>query len=249
MMHRFAAILLLSVLASGARAEEPLVADLSEHLVKITVGFEGAELLLFGAVDGEGEIVVVVYGPPETLTVRRKARTAGIWMNRDEMTFESVPAFYQVMATAKPGDWLPDALRERHQIGVNHLELSLARDPRREIEPATAIAFREALIRRKQKLGHYGVEVGSVNMLSARLFRSDVSFPTNVPTGTYTVEVLRVRDGEVISAQSTPLYVSKVGVLADIFVFAQEQAALYGILAIVVAVLAGLGANAAFRKV
>jgi len=248
MKLRLAAILLVLFVALAVRAEEPLVADLSEHLVKITVGFEGAELLLFGAVEGEGEVVVLVHGPPETLTVRRKERTAGIWMNRDEMTFEGVPAFYQVMATSEFGDWLPDALRARHQIGVSFLELSLARDPRREVEPAAAATFRKALIRRKQELGQYGTATGTVRMLSARLFRSDVQFPANVPTGTYTVEVLRIRDGEVIGAQSTPLYVSKIGVLADIFVFAQERAALYGILAIVIAILAGLGANAAFRK-
>ena len=76
-----------------------------------------------------------------------------------------------------------------------------------------------------------------------------ISRPTNVPTGTYTVEVLLVRDGEVISAQSTPLYVSKIGVLAEIFGFAHDYAAFYGLFAILFAVLAGLGANAAFRKV
>lgn len=249
MKRLLAAVLLLIVLAPAARAEEPLVADLSEHLVKITMGFEGAELLLFGAVEGDGEVVVLVHGPRETLTVRRKARTVGIWMNRDQMTFEEIPAFYQVMATAEPGDWLPDAVRERHQIGVGHLELPLARDPRRDADPEAAAAFREALVRRKQELGHYGIGAGSVKMLSARLFRSDVLFPTNVPTGTYTVEVLLVRDGAVISAQSTPLYVSKIGVLAEIFAFAYDYAALYGILAILFAVLAGLGANAAFRKV
>jgi uncharacterized protein (TIGR02186 family) len=249
-MRRLLAVLVLILGAAPAAAvEQPLVADLSEHLVKITVGFEGAELLLFGAVEGDGEVVVLVHGPLETLTVRRKARKAGIWMNWDAMTFESIPAFYQVMATSAPGDWLSDAVRERHQIGVDRLELPLVRDPRRDAEPAAVAAFRKALIRRKQELGHYGVEVGSVKMLSARLFRSDVLFPTNVPTGTYTVEVLLVQDGAVISAQSTPLYVSKIGVLADIFVFAQEQAALYGILAILIAILAGLGANAAFRKV
>lgn len=249
MRRRLAALYIIAVLVPTAQADEPLVADLSEHLVKITVGFEGAELLLFGAVDGEGEVVVLVHGPPETVTVRRKDRTAGIWMNRDQMTFENVPAFYEVMSTAPLGDWLPAALRERHQIGVLHLELPMERNPRRQVDPATTIAFRDALIRRKQELGHYGTSIGTVRMLSARLFRTDVQFPTNVPTGTYTVEVLRIRDGAVIGAQSTPLYVSKVGVLADIFVFAQDRAALYGVLAIVVAILAGLGANAAFRKV
>jgi uncharacterized protein (TIGR02186 family) len=249
MKRLLAAFALMLGTAPAMAAEQPLVADLSEHLVKITMGFEGAELLLFGAVEGEGNVVVLVHGPPETLTVRRKARTAGIWMNRDEMTFEEVPAFYQVMATAPPGDWLPDAVRERHQIGVGHLELPLTQDTAREAEFAAATTFREALIRRKQELGHYAVGVGSVKMLSARLFRSEVPFPTNVPTGTYSVEVLLVQDGEVISAQSTPLYVSKIGVLAEIFGFAHDYAAFYGVLAILFAVLAGLGANAVFRKV
>ena len=249
MRRVLAAFALMFAIAPAMAAEQPLVADLSEHLVKITMGFEGAELLLFGAVEGEGDIVVLVHGPLETLTVRRKARTAGIWMNRDEMTFEEVPAFYQVMATSQPGDWLTDAVRERHQIGVAHLELPPARDPRRNADPAAAGAFRIALIRRKQELGHYSIGVGSVKMLSSRLFRTDVMFPTNVPTGTYTVEVLLVQDGAVISAQSTPLYVSKIGVLAEVFSFAHDYAAFYGIFAIVFAVLAGLGANAAFRKV
>ncbi len=249
-MRRLLSALAVALAAApAAAAEQPLVADLSEHLVRITMGFEGAELLLFGAVEGDGHVVVLVHGPVETLTVRRKARTAGIWMNRDDMTFERIPAFYQVMATAEPGAWLPDAVRERHQIGVAHLELPVARDPRRAVDPVATAEFREALIRRKQELGHYGAAVGSVKMLSARLFRTDVAFPTNVPTGRYTVEVLLVRDGEVISAQSTPLQVSKIGVLAEIFDFAHNYAAFYGLFAILFAVLAGLGANAAFRKV
>lgn len=228
---------------------QPLVADLSDHLVKITLGFEGSELLLFGAVEDQGDVVVVVYGPLETVTVRRKDRTGGvIWMNRDEMTFVNVPAFYQVMSTRPLGEWLPDALRERHQIGAEHLDLR-ARTAAAAVDRAEIRDFRSALIRRKQKLGHYGAEAGSVSMLSARLFRTEVAFPTNVPTGTYTVEVFLVVDGEVVSAQTTPLIISKVGVLAEIFHFANTYAALYGILAILVAVLAGLGANAIFRKV
>ena len=103
-MKRLLATLVFMLGAAAAAEAQPLVADLSEHLVKITMGFEGAELLLFGAVEGDGEVVVLVHGPLETLTVRRKARTAGIWMNWDAMTFEDIPAFYQVMATSEPGD-------------------------------------------------------------------------------------------------------------------------------------------------
>jgi uncharacterized protein (TIGR02186 family) len=241
----FAAMILFSLSPAPAAADE-LVADLSDHLVEITMGFEGAELLLFGAVEGEGDVVVLVHGPKEELTVRRKEQVGPIWMNRDRMAYENIPAFYRVMATKPPGDWLPEAARQRHQIGVDHLTMATTGDAAVD---ADAKAFREALIRRKQVLDHYSDGFGKVKMLSPRLFRTDVTFPTNVPVGNYTVEVFLFEDGEVVSAQTTPLYIKKTGVLAEIFFFAHDYAAIYGILAIIFAVLAGLGANAIFRKV
>ena len=51
-----------------------------------------------------------------------------------------------------------------------------------------------------------------------------------------------------MSAQTTPLFVSKVGVEAEIFDFAYEQSALYGIIAILVALMAGWLAHIAFRR-
>lgn len=240
-----AAMILFSLTPAPAAAEE-LVADLSDHLVEITMGFEGAELLLFGAVEGEGDVVVLVHGPTEDLTVRRKDKVGPIWMNRGKMAYENTPAFYSVMATKPAGDWLPEATRKRHQVGVDHLNLTTTGN---EAADADAKAFREALIRRKQALGHYSDRFGKVKMLSPRLFRTDVAFPTNVPVGNYTVEVFLIKDGEVVSAQTTPLYIKKTGVLAEIFFFAHDYAAIYGVLAIIFAVLAGLGANAIFRKV
>ena len=47
--------------------------------------------------------------------------------------------------------------------------------------------FREALIRNKQEEGLYGKSLGQVAFLGERLFRTNVYFPANVPTGAYTV--------------------------------------------------------------
>jgi uncharacterized protein (TIGR02186 family) len=246
-MKRFAltALILLSLRPAPAAASE-LVADLSDHLVEITMGFEGAELLLFGAVEGEGDVVVLVHGPAEDLTVRRKDKIGPIWMNRGEVAFSGIPAFYRIMSTQLPSGWLPETVRERHQIGIDHLRLSPTDDT---LEPAEKKIFQDALVRRKQAIGHYGNEIGVIKMLSERLFRTDVTFPTNVPVGNYTVEVFLIQDGKVVSAQTTPLYITKTGILAEIVQFAHDYAAIYGILAIIFAVLAGLGANAVFRKV
>jgi uncharacterized protein (TIGR02186 family) len=75
-----------------------------------------------------------------------------------------------------------------------------------------------------------------------------VYFPANVPTGSYQVETYLLRDGQVVSAQTTPLIVSKVGVEATLTRFASEYAAVYGLVAIIVALLAGWGGYALFRK-
>ncbi len=223
---------------------EPLIADLSEHLVAITTGFTGTEVLLFGAIEGEGDLVVVVSGPPQTVAVRRKEHVAGIWLNKDQVSIENAPAYFQVMATRKFGDWLPLTIRERHKMGVEYLRLAATGD----VTPEDAKAFTEAFARNKERVGHYRIAEGKVSKLGGRLFRTNVFFPANVPTGTYKVEVFLIRDGAVESAQTTPLYVSQIGVGADIYQFAQEYSASYGIFAILIAVIAGLGAAIAFRK-
>ncbi|MEE8444955.1 MAG: TIGR02186 family protein [Alphaproteobacteria bacterium] len=248
MRRIFALVAIAAGLAPGLARAQPLVADLSDHLVAITTGFTGSDVLLFGAIEGEGEVVVVVHGPLETAVVRRKEQIAGVWLNVEEAAFPNIPVFYSVMATEPIEDWLSQTLRERHQIGVESLKLPVMNSTPGGVEPPGTDAFRAALLRNKQRLGHYSETVGKISMLSARLFRTDLHFPTNVPTGIYTVEVFLIRDNAVISAETTPLYVTKTGVSAEIFLFAQRHGLLYGFGAVLFAVLAGLGANAVFRR-
>ena len=57
--------------AAPARPAEDLVADLSEHLIAITTGFTGTEVVMFGATEGSGDVVIIVRGPLSDATVRR----------------------------------------------------------------------------------------------------------------------------------------------------------------------------------
>ena len=69
----------------------------------IDSGFTGTNVLLYGAIDKKGDIVVIVRGPTERVIVRRKDRIAGVWVNRDKMEFGGVPAFYAI-ASNRPID-------------------------------------------------------------------------------------------------------------------------------------------------
>lgn len=240
--HLVIVLVLSGAAVSAARAQ--LVADLSEHLIAITTGFVGTDVLLFGAIEGSGDVVVVVRGPSRTEIVRRKARIAGIWVNERELVLQNVPSFY-VVASAKPlTDILSTVARNRHEIGFDYLHFTTSRPA----PPDQVEEFRRALIRNKENDDLYAEETGKVSFLGSRLFRTRIYFPSNVPTGTYTADVFLVRDGAVVSAQSTPLIVSKVGFGAELFDFAHRRPALYGILAVVVALAAGWLAGVAFRR-
>src|ERR1700724_3696361 len=86
-------VLLLICWGSEARAQA-LVADLTSHLIAITTGFTGASVVLFGATDGPGDVIVAVRGPEREMTVRRKRRVAGIWANTEQGTFPICLIFF-----------------------------------------------------------------------------------------------------------------------------------------------------------
>jgi len=223
---------------------EGLVADLTSHLIAITTGFTGASVVLFGATDGPGDVIVVVRGPEREMTVRRKNRIAGIWVNTQEVTFTNAPSFYAVAASHAIEEILSPAAAALYRLGVANLKLE-AETP----APSAVVvdAFRAALERTQQQAGLFVNRMGKVDFLGERLFRTTIVFPANVPTGTYLVEVFLVRDKDVVSGQTTPLVVSKVGVDAAVFEFSGRQPGFYGAIAVLTAVVAGWLASLPFR--
>ena len=115
--------------------------------------------------------------------------------------------------------------------------------------PADIVAtFRQNFVRLKTKASLYDQSLGSVNLMSNRLFRTELHFPANVPTGTYLVEVYLFREGNVAAAEIVPLNISQIGVSADIFDFAHNLALVYGLLSVLLAAFFGWVASVVFRR-
>ncbi len=242
---------LLAAAAAGALAMampavgEELVVDLSGSMVAITTGFVGSDLLLFGATEGAGDVVVVVRGTQGDERVRRKGKIAGIWVNRDEMIFNSVPGTYLVAASRPVDEILVAAEQFDNQIGSANLRLD-ARDTARPLIEVEA--FREALIRNKQRRGLYRSDVGKVHFVDNRLFRTSIHFPANVPVGTYVVDVYLAQGGRVTSSKTTLLEVRKFGFEARVYDLAHRHSLAYGVLAILIAAMAGWFAGVVARE-
>jgi uncharacterized protein (TIGR02186 family) len=239
----FALLAAATLAAPGARGQQ-VIADLSRHLVAITTGFAGAEVLLFGAVDGEGDVIVTVRGPEGDIVVRRKSQVNGMWINTQSVTFGGVPGYYAVAATKPIEEIVTPPVAEREQIGAGRLRL----EPQRNVPPETVALFRRALLRNMERNGLFQPRTATIRFLGQRLFRADIVFPANVPTGLYTVNVYLVKGGQVVSAATTPLSVSKIGLSAEIFDFAQNRGFSYGLIAVAFAGFAGWAASRLFQR-
>jgi uncharacterized protein (TIGR02186 family) len=177
--------------------------------------------------------------------VRRKKRVAGVWVNGSQVMFQDIPGFYALAGNRPVDEFLPEKVAAVNQIGVKHLQLQ----PHWKQEVVENYeAFREALIRNKQRQGLYSRQLGNVIFLSSRLFRTQIHFPATVAVGTYGIDTYLIRKGEVASVKTTLLNVRKFGFEAGVYDFAHRHAMAYGVLAIFIAAMAGWLAGVIFRK-
>ncbi len=243
-MKRAAAILLAALWLAGPARGQTLTADLSSHIIGITTGFVGANLTLFGTTDKPGDIVVIVRGPPAEMVVRRKRKILGVWINGSSAVFRDAPSFYTTASTNPLNDIAQPDMLTRHMIGLDYLKLQ-TQEP---LPGSMAGDFRGALISAQERLDLYRANPVPVTFLGEHLFRADMSFPANVPTGTYSVEVLLLSGGQVVGVQTTSLIVSRIGFSNGVYSVSRHHAALYGLGALAFAGLAGWGAGAVFRR-
>lgn len=222
-----------------------LIVDLSLARVSITSAFQGESILMFGMFDPPGEIVVVVAGPPARETVLRKQRFLGIWLNTGRQAFDDVPAYYAI-AASQP---LQRLLARSAGGEILSLEDRLSSlKPATPRDAAELAKFRAGLVEVKRREGLYPAAIGQVTIQAGRLFRVDLPFPSRLPEGVYDIRVYLLRDGKIVAAVSRPLPVGKVGFSAQLAGWASHEGSLYGLGAVLMALLVGWLGGALMRR-
>ena len=240
------ALLALLLLAWPARAQD-VVSGVSQNVIQIRSNYTGSDILVFGSIENSHtsqgrDIVVVVRGPEQQMTVRRRDSIAGLWINRDAAHFEGLPSYY-FLASTQPVDKIatPQVLM-RYGVGLSYLypsQVSSHHDPR---------WFLEAARRHMQRLKLYTEAPGDIDFQSENLFSTHVSVPASAPRGQYTVEVYLFHDGQMVSVQSTPLFVDATGLERNLYNMAHNAPLLYGLACVFMAMLLGWISSALLRR-
>jgi uncharacterized protein (TIGR02186 family) len=238
-----------SVLFSNAPAWA-LTAHVTPQNIPIKLMYNGAQLSINGESDVNDDLIVRISSEPEETHMKFKGKAAGLfWMKMGDISFEHVPTVYLLASSRNLDILLPVVEQIKEGIGFESIKAAAKMessspdmDPERWIEEF--IKFKKA-----EKL--YQVQEGAITRLQGsenNKYQLDIKWPYQAAPGTYNVEVLAVRDGNVVDRSETSLTVARTGLVAKLSDLAFNHAALYGMIAIVVAMAAGFAVGALFKK-
>lgn len=263
-MRRVLATLAFALLAAAPAAaqQQPapdvandLPAGVAEEQITVSSTYGGSFITVFGVNPdrrGRGDIVVVLRGPNQRATVMRKRRVFGLWVNGDPVRFREAPAFFAVLSTRPLNRIASPESIWRYQL-----------DPAASAQLASAVpaggdpsAYRAALVRLRRGQGLYQWytrapregERGGLTAYQGGLFRAVVRLPANAPIDQYHADTYLFRDGRLISAQRIPITISRIGFERTIHDLATNVSWVYGIVTVMLALLAGWVSALVFRR-
>lgn len=253
--------LTLVLFVSSLAHSQDVITDLSKDNVPIEWNFTGTEILLFGAVDvpnaqtstppdpaqSKPDVIIVVRGPNKNMMTRQKRRIAGIWVNTQPRKFKNVPGYYSIVSTRPIEEVTTKIELETLGIGFDALALRFAKVDG-TITNGQPDDYSEAIVRIMKNDGLYSEKPDGVQLIGNKLFRANISLPTNVPVGTFDAIVYLFQGGKLLSITSQSIYIEKQGFERLVYSLAFDYPFLYGLLAVLLAILSGLAASAIFRK-
>ncbi len=242
-----AGIIGLFLLLWGPKALAMVTCEVSPNYIPIHFFYNGAELKISGHADQVCDYVVIIKDEAEKLTLRRKGKVKGLfWMNVGEITFEPVPKVFMVFSNKPLDEILDKSEQEQYDIGYAALfhEVHVEGVPQSEREKwiKEFIKFKENLKLYREKFNAIKVEKEG----SGSRYLFDMHWPYQAVPGVYTATVYAIQNDRVIGTCTKVIRVEKVGLLKKITQLAFEKPALYGIISIVIAIIAGVGVGLVF---
>ena len=233
-------------------AEGPAGLDFIVHPqhISINAGFNGGQVSVSGKIPSKADALVRLTGEPEHSKLKQKGRALGLlWMNLDSVEIANVPDVFLLClpqkADGSPG--LDQSVFRSLNLGLEGL--------RRQAEIIGGGSDKGALfdefVKLKQTSGRYGVLDNTVhyeqNSGKMKSFVAKLPLPSTLPQGAYQLEVYVIEDGAVTASATREIDAGEVGMPFWISKLAFDHGTLYGILAVVVAVFAGLLTGILFK--
>jgi Putative transmembrane protein (Alph_Pro_TM) len=230
--------LLLALALAGSVRAESVTLQLTPDVVEISSFYQGRNVALTGTLPAGLDAVVEVMGPTTEEHLMRKGRRGPLWMNVGQIKVDGAPSIYIVLTTAadllgkgqSASSWGFPAL-------LQHLSLS------GDLQENEHALFKKQFLELKESQKLYAAAPGDLKLAPAGDGRQKITgkfwLPSNLKPDTYKVCLTTVREGQAVDRVCTDLPVQMVGFPAFSMTMAYQHAALYGLLAVLIAIVVG----------
>lgn len=217
--------------------------DLVPDAINIGTFFNGTQLSVSGRIAADNDVIVVVNGKNESVTLKKKGKIFGLlWMNKGDVHFDKVPSLYLLYSSERIMDF-KTASPEKFQkwgVGFDHLK--------KQMEISAPLAERDKwaveYVKLKQSRELYASYPDKItfdtNKDAEKAFSVDVRIPSLIKPGEYQVQVLEINDGNIAGRTMHSIKVKEQGIPYIMSTLAFNHSILYGVLAALVAIVAGL---------
>ncbi len=236
--------LILLVLTSNAILAEAYF-DISEDNIKIETNFIGKEVIIFGILNDDQETIMTIKGPQKNAVIQKKERILGFWFNTKQIIYNQIPSIFFIASSKNIEDILPASTIIKEELSFKYL-LENKTSQRNFISDVSLENWKDNFIRinkNKNLFKEYNVE-----KIDNKLFQTRIFFPAKSIPGEYKVNVYQIKNNLILNNKEKIITLKKSGVGNQIYNFANNNAAAYGLFVIIFAIMSGFLAATLFRR-
>lgn len=207
--------------------------------IHIGAFYHGSVVQVTASVASCDGAVMVLEGDSEEVTLNMKGRVAVIWMNVAKITFSGAPRVYILASSSDLDNICSKEVQEELRLGVESFRapVKIHSD-----QPLTGAEF-DQFLKLKISNGTYNtknkIEMKPEPTGELRL-TSVLPIPSKMPPGMYDIKLYCFRQGTLVEEQTARLQIDRIGLPCLIKNLAEKHAAMYGLLAIVAAMVFGV---------
>ena len=233
------------IMALPVASAQALTCKVSPDAIAIDLTYHGTTLTVSGVSDIDDDLLVKVSSKTGDVHLKYKGKASGLfWMKIGSMEFKNVPNVYMLYSTGPVKTLLDASSRTDKMIGYDAIRAGaeMERSDGKEVEGK----WFDEYLKFKKAEDLYTAQEGTIKR-NGKEFSLTVDWPFQCPPESYTVDVFAVRDGKVVDQASAPFTVAQAGIVKQLSGMAFNNSALYGFVAVVIAMVAGFAVGAVFK--
>lgn len=245
------ALLLCSTAATGGAfaGAPPAPLTVSPKRIPVTSFYHGSTLTADIVVPSGSDIALKLEGGRSRVIFNRRGRVFFLWMNVGDVSIDNAPHAYVLHTSTELSEMASHETLRRLGLGLEALEPQI--ETRGEgIDRETMLL---EFLNYKEKSRLYRLSYGSLRPDLQEdehdHYSVSIPLPSTIPVGTYSVGLYVFRDGRVVEEAREAVTIEKTGFPRFVSRLAREHPGEYGLLAIVVAVMAGFFIGLIFSHV